>query len=140
MKNMLSQMKIENSTEINILNAKINEINVQYKNKIKEADESLKKLSQITDVLNTHINENGALKQKINSLEIELSEKDKKIIELIETNKLSITTNQTEHLATKSNTNALTNEINLFSSDLDVISYKKIEKGYWSDIRNNHEQ
>ena len=36
LKNMISQIKIENSTEINILNTKINEINSQYKNKIKE--------------------------------------------------------------------------------------------------------
>lgn len=129
LKNMISQIKIENSTEINILNTKINEINSQYKNKIKEADESIKKLSQITEILNSNINENGILKQKINSLEIEISEKDKKIAELIETNKFSISNIQTEHLATKSNTNALTNEINLFTSDLDVISYKKIEKG-----------
>ena len=137
LKNLLTKLKFESNTEINSLNMKIEELNQKLLLKQKELDDNTKKLSQIKEAFNINLNDNSLLKQKINSLEIEISEKEKKIFELSETNKFTVTNNQNEHLNTKSNTNALTNEINLIGTDLllsktepdDVIFYKRIEKG-----------
>lgn len=123
-KEHVDSIKILNSTQqanIDCLKVKLNELSEKIKEKEKEDSKKFQEYSKIKENYAELLKEKEYHIKQINDLSNDLSEKNKKIEELMQT------LDNNTHLAKTSNVTSI--DFNLSHFDDDVLYYKKLEKG-----------